>query len=42
MLSQLRRAADEGTAVLLVTHEREAADYADCVYRMEKGVLRAE
>ena len=42
VLSQLRRAADEGTAVLLVTHEREAADYADCVYRMEKGVLRAE
>ena len=42
VLSQLRRAADEGTAVLLVTHEREAAAYADGIYRMERGVLRRE
>ena len=40
VLSLLRAAADEGAAVLLVTHEREAAAYADRIYRMEKGVLR--
>lgn len=42
VLQELRRAADEGTAVLLVTHEREAAAYADRIFRMEKGVLRSE
>lgn len=35
----LRIAADNGCAVLLVTHEKEAADYADLVYRMDAGVL---
>ena len=35
----LRREAEEGRAVLLVTHEREAADYADHLYRMEAGSL---
>lgn len=39
VLSLLRRCADEGRAVLLVTHEREAAAYADRVCRMEQGVL---
>mgnify|MGYP002868504016 CR=1 FL=1 len=39
VLSLLRRCADEGTAVLLVTHEMEAAAYADVVYRMNDGVL---
>ena len=39
VLALLRRAADEGTAVLLVTHEREAAAYADAVYQMSDGVL---
>ena len=39
VLSLLRKCADEGKAVLLVTHEAEAAAYADRIYRMEKGAL---
>ena len=39
VLSLLRAAADEGCAVMLVTHEKEAAAYADAVYRMNAGVL---
>lgn len=39
VLSLLRKCADEGRAVLLVTHEREAAEYADQVFRMNEGVL---
>ena len=40
VLGMLRRSADEGTAVLLVTHESDAEEYADEVYRMEKGILK--
>lgn len=39
VLTLLRSAADGGTAVLLVTHEREAAHYADRHYTMDAGVL---
>ena len=39
VLSLLREQADRGATVLLVTHEREAAAYADRVYRMKAGVL---
>ena len=35
----LREAADQGAAVMVVTHEGEAADYADRVYRMDAGEL---
>lgn len=42
VLHLLRQYADEGAAVLLVTHEREAAEYANRVYRMSDGVLTAE
>ena len=42
VLRLLRREADRGTAVLLVTHEREAAVYADTIYRMADGVLTLE
>lgn len=42
VLELLRRCADEGMAVLLVTHEREAAAYADAVYKMSEGVLAAD
>ena len=42
VLSLLRKAADDGAAVLLVTHEREAAAYADQVYRMNDGILTEE
>lgn len=39
VLRLLRQAADNGTAVLLVTHEKEAAAYADQIYRMNAGIL---
>lgn len=39
-LSALREAADSGKAVLLVTHEKEAFDYADHIYRMDAGTIR--
>ena len=39
VLELLRACADEGTAVFLVTHEAEAAAYADTVYKMNEGVL---
>ncbi len=39
VLELLRRTADQGTAVFLVTHENEAAAYADRVYRMNEGLL---
>ena len=39
VLSLLRIAADDGAAVLLVTHENEAAQYADQVYTMDGGKL---
>jgi len=41
VLSLLRESADAGTAVLLVTHEKEAAAYADRLFRMDGGVLSA-
>ena len=40
VLSLLRAIADEGRAVLLVTHEREATRRADRVLRLEEGRLR--
>ncbi len=35
----LRGIADQGKAVLLVTHEKDAERYADRVFRMDAGVL---
>jgi len=40
VLELLRTIADEGRAVLLVTHEREATRRADRVLRLESGRLR--
>ncbi len=40
VLELLRAMADEGRAVLLVTHEREATRRADRVLRLEGGQLR--
>ena len=40
VLKLLRQYADDGAAVLLVTHEGTAAAYADEVYEMSAGVLR--
>ena len=39
VLSLLRKAADDGAAVLLVTHENEAAQFADRVFTMDGGRL---
>ena len=41
VLSLLRSLADSGTGVLLVTHEARAAQYADVVWQMDNGCLRA-
>jgi ABC-type lipoprotein export system ATPase subunit len=40
VLDLLRSIADDGRAVLLVTHEREATSRADRVLRLEEGRLR--
>ncbi len=37
VLSLLRKAADDGAAVLLVTHENEAAQFANRVFTMDGG-----
>ncbi|MBR3098111.1 MAG: ABC transporter ATP-binding protein [Clostridia bacterium] len=42
VLSALRDAARDGAAVLLVTHEGEAKQYADEVWRMNAGTLTRE
>ncbi|MBQ9269109.1 MAG: ABC transporter ATP-binding protein [Oscillospiraceae bacterium] len=42
VLQLLRESANDGMAVLLVTHERDAAHYADECYRMGEGILRKE
>ena len=42
VLSLLRKKADEGASVLIVTHEHDALQYADQIFRMEKGVLSKE
>ena len=39
VLTFLRRAADEGASVMIVTHDREALDYADVKLRMDGGTL---
>lgn len=41
VLEAIRRAADAGAAVLLVSHEDEALPFADCVLTMEDGALSA-
>lgn len=42
VLSLLRDTARNGTAVLMVTHEGEAENYADIVMRMDGGSLKAK
>ena len=39
ILKLLKSLAQEGRTVLLVTHEKEAAEYADFMYRVDGGVL---
>lgn len=40
ILKLLRKCADDGLGVLLVTHESEAEAYADRILHMESGVLK--
>lgn len=40
VLSAFRAAAHAGKAVLLVTHEKDALDYADRTYQMNAGAIR--
>ncbi|MDO4650966.1 MAG: ATP-binding cassette domain-containing protein, partial [Eubacteriales bacterium] len=40
VLQMLSREADRGAVVLLVTHEKEAAVFADVQYDMESGRLK--
>lgn len=40
VLELLRKAADEGAAVLFVTHEHEAARYADRIFAMDGGKMQ--
>ncbi len=42
VLSLLRDTAKNGTAVLMVTHEGEAENYADIVMRMDGGSLKTK
>ncbi len=39
VLRLLRKCADEGASVLMVTHDADAVRMADRVYRMDRGVL---
>lgn len=39
VMKLLRDVANEGKAVLVVTHDRDVADYADRIYRMNSGIL---
>ena len=39
VLNLLRSCADRGASVLMVTHEKDAAEYADTIWRMDAGVL---
>jgi len=42
VMKLFRRLADEGASVLMVTHERDALQYADRIFRMEEGILASE
>ena len=39
VMQLLRSQADNGTAILMVTHDPDALEYTDKVYRMDAGVL---
>lgn len=40
IMTLFRKIADQGTTVMLVTHEAETLRYGDTVYRMEAGSLK--
>ena len=39
MRTCVKELASKGTAVIIVTHDRDVLEYADSVYRMDYGVL---
>ena len=39
VMLQLRQVSDDGTSVLMVTHDPDALAYVDHTYRMDRGVL---
>ena len=39
VLKLLRKAADHGAAVMIVTHDNEALDYADVKISMQEGKI---
>ena len=39
ILAMLRKTADQGSAVLIVSHDMEAQEYADLRYRMDGGII---
>ncbi|SFB85132.1 ABC transporter ATP-binding protein [Butyrivibrio sp. YAB3001] len=39
IMKLFRRIADQGTAVIMVTHELDTLKYGDVVYRMDEGLL---
>ena len=41
VFEMLRRSAQQGACVLIVTHEEDVEKFADRVYRMDAGVLKA-
>ena len=42
VMEELRKAADEGAIVVVVTHDNDALSYADYSWRMNAGYLAAE
>ncbi|MBR1747349.1 MAG: ABC transporter ATP-binding protein [Clostridia bacterium] len=42
ILRLFREIADQGTAVVMVTHDRDSLSYADKIYSMSSGVLTVE
>lgn len=40
VLALLKRCSQDGACVIMVTHETAALEYADTVYRMDKGILK--
>lgn len=42
VFTEIRNTAESGVAVMVVTHEGEAGEYADHMYRMDGGVLAVQ
>ena len=42
VMELLKKRAENGAAVLIVTHDKDVMPYADIVYSMENGALNKE